>query len=172
MTITGMGATRLRWPDGRVSIAGVRSTPARTGRTSPAEQSRLRADVGGVLRRERLAHGWKQRHLAEAAGYPRVTVGMIECGAWRPSETSTLRLAEALRHGGTPVEVAKLDLELQRAAGESLRRWRRKPLSARTRRVYERAAAELDAEPSPSRPEAVALGRLIAALAPRWEPPA
>lgn len=135
------------------------------------ERARLRRDVGAVLRRERLVHGLTQRRLAELSGYSVAMIGDAERGRMRLSESSTRRLAEALRPGADPVAVAALDLELQRAAGPSLRRWNRRPHGAKRARVYAAARARLDGStPSPS-PERVAVGRALAALADPWRPP-
>lgn len=150
----------------------VNSAPARAVATSPAERARLRAGLGGLLRWERLAAGLRQRGLAARVGYGLEAVKHLEAGSRRPSESSTRRLAEALRPGGDPVEVARLDLELQRAAGESLLRWNRtRAWSVQRRRIYEQAAAELDTPRPVAAGELAAWGRLVAGLAPRWEPP-
>lgn len=135
----------------------------------PAERRHLRANVGGLLRQERWGRGWSQRDLAAAAGCANSVVAMLECGLRRPSESTTRRLAQALRPDGPPVEVAVLDLRLQRAAGASLRRWRRRrPPSARRARLYAEAAARLDGPARVDPAEQVAVGRLLAALAPPW----
>ena len=141
---------------------------ARDGsRIDPAERTRLAAAVGGVLRRERLARGWTQRQLDAAAGMGAEYVAKLESGSERLSTSTTRRLAEALRPDGTPVEVAVLDLELQRASGPSLRVWnRRRPYSARRQRVYAEAAARLDSARAADPAALLALGRLLAALTP------
>jgi transcriptional regulator with XRE-family HTH domain len=156
VTITAAGASRARVP----------SVP------DPAERTRLAAQVGGLLRRERIGRGWSQRRLEAAAGLSRGYVSDLESGAERLSTTTTRRLAEALRPDGPPVDVAVLDLELQRAAGPSLRRWNRRRLySARRQRVYDEAARRLDEQTGPDPVVQVAMARLAAALTPRWEPP-
>lgn len=128
--------------------------------------------MGGLLRRERLARGWTQRQLDAAAGLSAEYVARLESGAERLSTSTTRRLAEALRPDGTPVDVAVLDLELQRAAGPSLRRWnRRRPYSTRRQRVYDEAGRRLDEQAPPDPVVQVAMARLAAALAPRWVPP-
>lgn len=141
-------------------------TPTRTrdGVTPPDERRRLLADLGTLVRIERVRHGWTQAALAEATGYSVRTIVRIENGTARPSETSTRALAEALRAGSSAVEVARFDLVLQNAAGESLRRWRRRrPTSVRRARVYAQARAELE-NPAPDPGGLLAVGRLLAAL--------
>lgn len=138
----------------------------------PAERTRLAAQVGGLLRRERVGLGWSQRRLEAAAGLSRGYVSDLESGTERLSTSTTRRLAEALRPDGLSVEVAVLDLELQRAAGASLRVWnRRRPYSARRQRVYDEAARRLAEQIGPDPVVQVAMARLTAALAPRWVPP-
>ncbi|GAA4024966.1 hypothetical protein GCM10022247_56770 [Allokutzneria multivorans] len=100
----------------------------------------LRRTFGALLWRERLAQGLRQVDLAALAGLDRRTVERLEAGSVRPSTSSTRKLAVALRRGRDELAVAVLDLDLQEAAGSSLRTWnRRRPLRARTLRVYEQA---------------------------------
>ncbi|TCK25440.1 helix-turn-helix domain-containing protein [Pseudonocardia endophytica] len=143
-------------------------TRTRVGATPPDERARLARDVGMLVQVERVRAGLTQRDLAAAAGFDVITIKRIETGARRPSETSTRRIAEVLRAGCSPVEVARLDLVLQDAAGESLRRWRRRRApSARRARVYAQARAELDG-PAADPAGAAALGRLLAGLDAQW----
>lgn len=128
--------------------AGTRArVPAPTG----AERARLARDLGLLLAAERSGRGWSAADLAGLAGCDRTTVVRLEAGSARPSESLTRALAVALRPDGAPVDVAVLDLRLQRAAGESLQRWRRtRPRSARWARTYARAAELLEvARPDP-----------------------
>jgi transcriptional regulator with XRE-family HTH domain len=60
---------------------------------------RLRA-LGMRIRLARVAHGWSQQRLGEAAGVGRVTVGSIERGDHPASVLAVWRLADAL---GMPV---------------------------------------------------------------------
>lgn len=173
MTIGAVHTTTLRWPDGRVSTAGADGTRARVPDVPipPAERTRLagEAGVGGVLRRERVARGWSQRQLEAAGGFGTGFVSYLEAGLRRPSESTTRRFAETLRSDESEVRVAMLDLELRRAAGESLRRWRRRPWSARRQRVYDEAVRRLDGDRAPDPAGRLVVGRLLAALSPRGE---
>lgn len=147
------------------------SSRARAVTGSGHDHARLRRDVGGVLRRERYRAGLTQAAAAALAGMTVDGLCQIETGRFPPSESSTRRLAQAFRPGGDPVEVALLDLELQRAAGESLRRWnRRRAWSEKRQRAYAEAARLLDAQARPSLAERAELGRVLAALADPWEP--
>ena len=132
----------------------------------PAERTRLAAQVGAVIRRERLAYGWSQRELSRRCGWAPAQVSRLECGVRRPTETATRVLARVLRAGRPAVEVAMLDVELQRAAGPSLRRWRRRPPSPARLALYAEAAARLDAARAPDSAALLTMGRLLAALAP------
>lgn len=130
----------------------------------PAERARLARNVGTLLRRERAGRGITQRQLCDLAALASGTVARLESGRRRPSETMTLRLARALRAGRPPIEAAMLDLELQRAAGESLRRWvRKRKLPDRRVRLYEEAAARL-AGRGPDPVSRLQAGMLLAVL--------
>jgi hypothetical protein len=134
----------------------------------------LAADQAAVLAVERDAAGWSAERLDREAGLSRSYVWGLSNGVERLSESTSRRLAEALARGqaavqgrtATSVDVAVLDLRLQRAA-PGLRRWaRRKPYSLRRQRVYDEAARRLD-EPRPPTPgEALEMGRVLAALEP------
>lgn len=139
------------------------TSPARHEAPEPAERARLARDFGTVLRRERAGRGISQRRLEALAGVASGGVARLENGRRRPSESMTLRLARALRAGRPPVEVAMLDLELQRAAGESLRRWRKRPMREQRRRLYEDAASRLDGR-APDPAGQLQVGMLLAVL--------
>jgi transcriptional regulator with XRE-family HTH domain len=126
--------------------------------------------VGAIIRRERLAHGWSQRELSRRCGWGPSQVSRMEAGVRRPTETATRVLAKVLRAGRPPVEVAELDVELQRAAGPSLRRWCRRPPSPARMALYAEAAARLDAARTPDPAALLGLGRLLAALSPAGGP--
>lgn len=142
------------------------STTARARVVDPtgAERARLARDLGLLLAAERTGRGWSFADVAERAGCHESTVKRLEAGIVRPSESLLRALAVALRPDGSPVDVAVLDLQLQRAAGESVRRWRRtRPRSARWVRTYARAAELLEAaRPDPGGD--VVLGLVLAAL--------
>lgn len=136
-----------------------------SGRPAPDERARLARNVGGLLRRERVGRGWNSTQLADAAGVALSTVWRLERGRCRPSEVMTRKLAVALRaESRRPVDAAVLDLELQEAAGDSLRRvQRRYPVRERRRRLYDEAAAML-AGRLPERGADVPMGMLMAVL--------
>ncbi|MFT7835602.1 helix-turn-helix transcriptional regulator [Saccharothrix sp. BKS2] len=133
----------------------------------PAERTRLRAEFGAAVWAERAARGWSQPVLAAALGVSTRTVQRWEGGTVRPTARVCARLAAAFLPDSDPVSRTVLALRLERAAGSSLRRPRRKPLRAHVRRVREQAAARLE------RPDAaggLALAQALAALAPPPEP--
>jgi len=71
----------------------------------------------------------------------------LEHGQVRPSDRMCRRLAEGLAFDRDPLSVAVLDLRLQRAAGPSLRRWRRRrPPRVAVQRLYTEAMAVINAE--------------------------
>jgi len=92
----------------------------------PAEQDQLRASVGAVVRRERVARRLSQRALAALAGCDRRTVQRVEGGQLRPTEALLAALAHALvmPPGWSPrsrvAAVDALRAELVAAAGASL----------------------------------------------------
>lgn len=133
-----------------------------------AEQARLRAELGGLLWTERAARGWSQRQLAESAGLSARTVTRLEGGQQHVTPRTLGKLAAALRPGCDEVTVTELALMLERAAGPSLRRQRRKPLRKRTERVRAEAAARLDG-PKPAKTGDLALACALAALEPEPE---
>lgn len=51
---------------------------------------------GASLREIRLARGWTQEHLADAAGLTTTYVGLVERGVQVPSLTVVLKLARGL----------------------------------------------------------------------------
>jgi len=107
----------------------------------------LRGSLGWLLYGERAARGWSQEVLAARARVGFTTVRDLERGAVRPSDRLCRRLAEGLAFDRDQLAVAVLDLRFQRAAGPSLRRWRRRrPPRGAVQRLYARAAAVLDAE--------------------------
>ena len=119
----------------------------RPGRVAPGEQAALRGTLGWLLYGERAARGWSQEVLAARARVGFTTVRDLERGAVRPSDRMCRRLAEGLAFDRDQLAVAVLDLRFQRAAGPSLRRWRRRrPPRGAVQRLYARAAAVLDAE--------------------------
>jgi len=143
----------------RVAAAGLAEPPAtreapaagpegdRPGRVAPVEQAALRGSLGWLLYGERAASGWSQEVLAARAKVGLTTVRDLESGRVRPSDRMTRRLAEALAFNRDLVSVAVLDLRFQRAAGHSLRRWkRRRPPRVAVQRIYAEARRRLDAE--------------------------
>ncbi|WP_197043557.1 helix-turn-helix domain-containing protein [Saccharothrix sp. NRRL B-16314] len=130
----------------------------------PAERARLRADFGALVWAERAARGWSQPVLAAALGVSTRTVQRWEGGTVRPTARVCARLAAALLPDSDPVSRTVLALRLERAAGPSLHRLRRKPLRAHVRRVREQAAARLEAPPDAA--DALALAAALAALEP------
>lgn len=66
------------------------------GTPDPGERARLRASVGAVLRRERLAHRLSQHALAALAGCHPRTVERVEAGRIRPTTGLLEALAVAL----------------------------------------------------------------------------
>lgn len=108
------------------------------------ERCRLRWSLGMMITRERLRRGWRLVDLAGAADLGVSTISELEAGRLRPSEATCRALAGALRPHADPVTVAVLDLQLRRAAGESLQRWRRrKPLRRSVQRTYAEASSRL-----------------------------
>lgn len=145
-------------------VTGATTARARVADPTGAERARLARGLGMLLTAERTGRGWSFADVAGRAGCHESTVRRLEAGIVRPSETLLRALAEALRPDGSPVDVAVLDLRLQRAAGDSVRRWRRtRPLSARRTRTYARAAELLEAaRPDPGGD--VVVGLVLAAL--------
>lgn len=143
-----------------------RSACWRADRPEGTERTRLAAEFGALLWQERQVG--RGRTLVELAARTSIGIGhlsQLQRGLRRPSETSTRRLALALREDGTAVDAALLDLQLQRAAGPSLRRWRRRPLAARTQRAYDKAVRLLDSQVHGGDTETtVTTGRLLANL--------
>ncbi|WP_157767454.1 helix-turn-helix transcriptional regulator [Actinosynnema pretiosum] len=129
----------------------------------PAERARLRADFGALVWAERAARGWSQPVLADAVGVSTRTLQRWENGFTRPTARVCTRLAAAFLPDSDPVTRTMLALRLERAAGPSLRRPRRKPLRAHVRRVREQAAARLE---RPDATDALALAQALAALEP------
>ena len=85
--------------------------------------------------------------LAARAEVSITSVRELEHGHVRPSDRMCRRLAEGLAFDRDPLAVALLDLRHQRAAGSSLRRWRRRrPPRVAVQRLYAEAMAVLDAE--------------------------
>ena len=96
---------------------------------------------------QRAARGWSQEVLAARAKVSITSVRELEHGQVRPSDRMCRRLAEGLAFDRDALSVAVLDLRFQRAAGPSLRRWRRRrPPRVAVQRIYVEAAAVLDAE--------------------------
>ena len=119
----------------------------RPGRVAPGEQAALRGSLGWLLYGERAARGWSQEVLAARAKVGFTTVRDLERGAVRPSDRMCRGLAEGLAFDRDPLAVAVLDLRLQRAAGPSLRRWRRRrPPRVAVQRLYTEAMAVINAE--------------------------
>ena len=123
------------------------ATGDRPGRVALAERAALRGSLGWLLYGERAARGWSQEVLAARAKVGFTTVRDLERGAVRPSDRMCRRLAEGLAFDRDPLSVAVLDLRLQRAAGPSLRRWRRRrPPRVAVQRLYTEAMAVINAE--------------------------
>jgi transcriptional regulator with XRE-family HTH domain len=107
----------------------------------------LRGSLGWLLYGERAARGWSQEVLAARAKVGFTTVRDLERGVVRPSDRMCRRLAEGLAFDRDPLAVAVLDLRFQRAAGPSLRRWRRRrPPRVAVQRLYTEAMAVINAE--------------------------
>jgi transcriptional regulator with XRE-family HTH domain len=96
----------------------------------------LRGGFGRLVRRERLAAGLLQADLAELVVTDRTAISRLEAGRVRPTTTMCARLARALRARHGERAVLALDVELQQAAGESLRGF-----TDRTRRRRDRLEA-------------------------------
>ena len=67
--------------------------PPRAKAARPPEAVRF----GAFVRKRRLAKGWTQEQLAEAAGMNELQIGHIERGASDPKLTTILKLCAALR---------------------------------------------------------------------------
>lgn len=104
------------------------------------ERRRLAETFGTQLWGLRAWAGLTQRQLADRAGLAGSVLRDLEHGRARPSDATCRKLAAALHPRADDLTVAVADLELQHAAGRSLRpRNRRKPPRLRTQRLYERA---------------------------------
>ena len=113
----------------------------------PLERTELRSTFGWALYGQRASRGWSQEVLAGRAKVSITSVRELEHGQVRPSDRMCRRLAEGLAFDRDPLAVAVLDLRLQRAAGPSLRRWRRRrPPRVAVQRIYTEAAVVVDAE--------------------------
>lgn len=136
-------------------------TRARRGEVVGAERARLRSTLGAHLYSERLARGWSQQAMADAARVGTATISGLEAGTRRPSDRTTRRLAEAFEQGRDDLTIAVTDLRLRRLAGESMRYLnRRRPPRAARVRLYEQAAevlAEQDRERAAALPSAAAV---------------
>jgi ribosome-binding protein aMBF1 (putative translation factor) len=69
---------------------GIMGTPRRE------RDAKVVAEFGRRLRRLRLAEGWSQERMAQAAGVHRTYVGHIERGETSPTLYSIIRFADAL----------------------------------------------------------------------------
>lgn len=136
--------TRVEAPlSGRSTSSRARGD--RPGEVPPEERARLRRTFGQALWSARVQAGVTQAELTRRAGLGPRTVEKLERGVCRPSDTMCRRLAAALLPGRDEVAVAVLVLDLEAAAGESLRRWhRRKPPRQRVQRVFAEAAHARD----------------------------
>jgi len=111
------------------------------------ERTELRSTFGWALYGQRASRGWSQEVLAGRAKVSITSVRELERGQVRPSDRMCRRLAEGLAFDRDALSVAVLDLRFQRAAGPSLRRWRRRrPPRVAVQRIYTEAMAVLDAE--------------------------
>lgn len=139
---TAPEATRPR--AARSASCAADASRARAGYVGPEERARLVRTLGALLWRERARRGWPQALLARRADVSERHVRALEAGQVRPSDDMCGKLARALCDGRPAVEAAVLDLRLRRAAGPSLRPWkRRRPPRQRTQRLYAEAARVL-----------------------------
>ena len=133
-------------PPSEAGASATRARHDRPGCVGPDERRRLREGFGYTLYRERAAHGWSQHVLAVRAEVSETTVRHLEQGHVRPSDAMCTRLARALREGQDALSVAILDVQLRRAAGKSLRPWkRRRPPRVAMQRIYAEAERRIDA---------------------------
>ena len=147
-----------------MTAAPARPSRARDVAVPDPPEPVIPGDLGAVLALERAALGWSQEQLDREAGLARSHTWRLENGTRTLTESVSRRLAEAMRRDGSPVDVAVLDLRLQRAAPD-LRRWaRRKPYSLRRQRIYAAAVALLDMPRPPDPAERLELARVLAAL--------
>ena len=161
------------WPLTRVdtdSAAAPAPTRAtRWGEVGPDQRREVRSRFGTTVWAARLAAGPTQAGLAARAGVSERTVRALEAGTQRPSDATTAALAAALCPHRDALTIAVLDIELQIAAGASLRpRHRRRPPRVRVSGFTRR--------PGASSPSAGRLSRLrtwtrwSASPWPRWSP--
>lgn len=133
-------------PSPGAAVSATRARRDRPGYVGPDERHRLRRSFGWALYRERAARGWSRHVLAQRAAVSETTVRHLEQGHVRPSDAMCTRLARALREGRDALSVAICDVQLRRAAGDSLRPWkRRRPPRAAVQRLYAEAERRIDA---------------------------
>ena len=134
-------------PPTREAGADPSAEPRRSGEVPPLERTELRSTFGWALYGQRASRGWSQEVLAARAKVSITSVRELERGQVRPSDRMCRRLAEGLAFDRDALSVAVLDLRFQRAAGPSLRRWRRRrPPRVAVQRIYTEAAVVVDAE--------------------------
>jgi transcriptional regulator with XRE-family HTH domain len=128
--------------DSAAAPAPTRAT--RWGEVGPDERREVRSRFGTTVWAARLAAGPTQAGLAARAGVSERTVRALEAGTQRPSDATTAALAAALCPHRDALTIAVLDIELQIAAGASLRpRHRRRPPRVRRQRIYAAARRQL-----------------------------
>ncbi len=134
-------------PPMREAGGGPSAEPRRSGEVPPLERAELRSTFGWALYGRRAARGWSQEVLAARAKVSITSVRELEHGQVCPSDRMCRRLAEGLAFDRDALSVAVLDLRFQRAAGPSLRRWRRRrPPRVAVQRLYTEAMAVINAE--------------------------